>query len=183
MSGSDARAGPVSARRQWHGLVSRWYGPRQANAGLSWLGTERIAISGEPTGKLAARLTGLGVTHLVNCRTSWQVLISQDLAAERELLGRDRVSHAPMSDRGQPQDPRLWAHAARFAASALDDDPAARVLIHCQQGRRRSAMVAYAVLRLRGHREQEATALILRHRVTAEIVPAYVSSVERWLAS
>ena len=56
-----------------------------------------------------------------------------------------------MWDNGRPQPSRLWAPAARFAAGRLDEDPDAAVLIHCQQGRRRSAMVAYAVLRLRGH--------------------------------
>ena len=43
------------------------------------------------------------------------------------------------------------APAAEFGARALEEDPAAGVLVHCQQGRRRSAMVAYAILRLRGH--------------------------------
>lgn len=34
----------------------------------------------------------------------------------------------------------------------LDDQPQAGVLTHCTAGRRRSAMLAYAVLRLRGQR-------------------------------
>jgi protein-tyrosine phosphatase len=59
----------------------------------------------------------------------------------------------------------------------------ARVLIHCHWGRRRSAMVAYAVLRMRGSTGDEAAALVLRYRPQAELVPNYVRSAERWLAS
>ena len=58
----------------------------------------------------------------------------------------------------------------------------AGVLIHCQQGRRRSAMVAYAVLRLRGHDAREAARLVLESRAPASLVPAYRASVEDWLA-
>jgi hypothetical protein len=77
----------------------------------------------------------------------------------------------------------LWSAAALFAARALDEDPQARVLIHCHAGRRRSVMVTYAVLRLRGHSPQQATDLIAAHRLEARFVPAYLDSVERWLAS
>jgi protein-tyrosine phosphatase len=173
----------VSLRSWWFGLAARWYGPAPANAGLSWIGTERIAIGSVPTPDSLARLPGMGVTHVVNCRTRGQMLISQDLAAERRIFGRESVSRAPMRDLGFRQHPRLWSDAASFAAGALDADPAARVLIHCQQGRRRSAMVAYAVLRLRGHEASAAAALILRHRTVAELVPAYTASVEDWLSS
>jgi hypothetical protein len=44
-------------------------------------------------------------------------------------------------------------------------------------------MMAYAVLRLRGHAAGQATALVLSYRTEAELVPAYVRSVERWLAT
>jgi len=44
-------------------------------------------------------------------------------------------------------------------------------------------MVAYAVLRLRGHDPTQASALVLRYRTQAILVPAYVRSVERWLAA
>ena len=57
------------------------------------------------------------------------------------------------------------------------------VLIHCTAGRRRSVMVAYAVLRLRGHDRSQAAALLLRYRKEAVLVPAYVRSVEQWLAA
>src|SRR5580704_4114547 len=61
--------------------------------------------------------------------------------------------------------------------------PQAGVLIHCTAGRRRSAMLAYAVLRLRGHDRTRAAALVLTYRTEAQLVPAYVRSVERWLAT
>ena len=158
-------------------------GPGAASAALSWLGDERIAISGVPSPRTVAHLAGQGVTHVVNCRPRAQVRWSGDLAAERAAFGSDRVAHAPMQDHGLPQRPAAWAAAARFAARVLDDQPQAAVLIHCTAGRRRSVMVAYAVLRLRGHDRSQATALVLRYRKEAVLVPAYVRSVEQWFAA
>jgi hypothetical protein len=43
-------------------------------------------------------------------------------------------------------------------------------------------MLAYAVLRLRGRTASEAASLVLSYRTEAELVPAYVHSVEQWLA-
>ena len=43
-------------------------------------------------------------------------------------------------------------------------------------------MIAYAVLRLRGRTTGEAASLVLMHRPGAELVPAYIRSVEQWLA-
>jgi protein-tyrosine phosphatase len=152
------------------------------SAVLSWVGGERIAISGMPTLHAVPQLADQGVTHVVNCRARPQVKLSGDLAAEREAFP-GRVVHAPMWDLGQRQRPRLWAEAAAFAARALAEDPQARVLIHCHWGKRRSAMLAYAVLRLRGHDVESAAALVLRYRPQAELVPNYVRSVENWLAA
>jgi protein-tyrosine phosphatase len=150
---------------------------------LSWVGEERIAISGVPSLRAVEHLAERGVTHVVNCRPRAQVRWSGDLAAERAAFGPGRVAHAPMQDHGQRQRPAAWAAAASFAVQVLDDQPQAGVLIHCSAGRRRSAMVAYAVLRLRGHDRTRAAALVLRYRPQAELVPAYVRSVERWLAA
>ena len=140
-----------------------------------------MAIGSLPVGDAVTRLPSLGVTHVVNCRAQLQTRISHDLWAERQVFGADHVAHAPMWDRGRPQPVRLWAPAVRFAAAALDEDPHAAVLIHCQQGRRRSAMVAYAVLRLRGHDPADAARLVLESRAPATLVPAYRVSVEDWL--
>jgi protein-tyrosine phosphatase len=158
------------------------YGPTADVTALSWLGEERVAIGCLPTAQTLFQLPAHGVTHVVNCRSRAQTWFSQDLMLERELLGADHVAHAPMWDSGRPQPPRLWAAAVTFAAQALENDGTARVLIHCQQGRRRSVMVAYAVLRLREHEPAAAAALIKAHRREARIVDAYTSSVERWLA-
>ncbi|HEX4834108.1 MAG TPA: hypothetical protein VH478_23790 [Trebonia sp.] len=149
---------------------------------LSWVGAERIAISGMPPRGAVPGLAGQGVTHVVNCRARPQVKLSGDLTAERAAFP-GRVVHAPMWDLGQRQRPGLWAEAAAFAAHALAEDPQARVLIHCHWGKRRSAMLAYAVLRLRGHAPEAAAALVRTYRAQAELVPNYVASVERWLAA
>ena len=171
------------AWRAWaHRHSTRLYGPSPRTTVLSWIGEERIAVGNLPTAASLATLVGHGVTHVVNCRARAQTWFSQDLHVERALFGVDRVMPAPMWDSGRPRPPALWSAAALFAASALDD-PDAGVLIHCQQGRRRSVMVAYAVLRLRGHNPDDAAALILAHRREAELVAVYRAGVEAWLAS
>jgi predicted protein tyrosine phosphatase len=170
-------------QQRYHRLSTRIYGPSPHTGWLSWIGDERIAIGNLPTAATLSRLPENGVTHVVNCRSTAQVWMSQDLAVERALFGPSRVAHAPMWDLGLAQAPRLWSTAALFAAQALADDSSAGVLIHCQQGRRRSIMLAYAVLRLRGQTADDATALITLHRIEARIVAAYTTSVERWLAS
>jgi len=158
-------------------------GPDAASAALSWIGDERIAISGVPSLQAVAHLAEQGVTHVVNCRPRLQVRWDGDLAAERAAFGSGRVVHAPMADHGRRQRPAAWAAAARSAARILEDQPDAGVLVHCSAGRRRSAMIAYAVLRLRGHDQLQAAALVLRYRPQAQLVPAYVRSVEQWLAA
>jgi protein-tyrosine phosphatase len=172
--------GPRSVRagRSW----SR-RGPGSVAAGpvLSWIGNERVAISAVPLARAVARLADQGVTHVVNCRPRVPVRWYGDLAAEREAFGPGRVAHAPMQDHGLRQRPAVWAAAACFAAQVLDDEPQAGVLIHCTAGRRRSAMLTYAVLRLRGHDRGQAATLVLTYRTQAQLVPAYVRSVERWL--
>jgi protein-tyrosine phosphatase len=150
---------------------------------LSWIGDERIAISGVPPAAAVAGLAELGVTHVVNCRPRADVWWAGDLAAERAVFGPGRVAHAPMQDHGLRQRPAVWAAAACFAAQVLDDQPLAGVLIHCTAGRHRSVMLGYAVLRLRGHDRARAAALVLRYRTQAELVPAYMRSVEQWLAT
>jgi protein-tyrosine phosphatase len=173
----------IDWRQQCHRYSTRLYRPNARNTELSWIGDQRIAVGCLPTAATLPALTENGITHIVNCRSTGQTWISQDLAVERALLGPSRVVHAPMLDFGRPQPPHLWSAAALFAAQALTDDPSARVLIHCHQGRSRSIMVTYAVLRLRGHDPDRAIGLIRRHRVQARIVDAYLTSVEQWLAA
>jgi protein tyrosine phosphatase (PTP) superfamily phosphohydrolase (DUF442 family) len=162
----------------------RWLpGPDAAGPAPSWIGDERVAVSGVPSARMVAGLAGLGVTHVVNCRPRALVRWSGDLAAELAAFGPERVAHAPMTDHGLRQPPAAWAPAAGFAVRVLDDLPEAGVLIHCTAGRRRSVMLAYAVLRLRGHDRTQAAALLLRYRPGAVLVPAYIRSVEQWLAA
>jgi protein-tyrosine phosphatase len=170
----------VRASRSRPREVSR---PAAADLLLSWIGDERIAISAVPPAWMVTCLAEQGVTHVVNCRPRVQVRWSGDLAAERAAFSPERVAHAPMQDHGLQQRAALWAAAACFAARVLEDQPQAGVLIHCTAGRRRSAMLAYAVLRLRGHDRNRARSLVLSYRPQAVLVPAYVRSVERWLAT
>lgn len=174
-------SGPRHPRALLHRVSTRVYGPRAGCVGYSWIGDERIAIGGVPVGDAVWRLREEGITHVVNCRANLQHRISQDLWAERAALGADHVMEAPMWDHGREQRADAWAPAIEWAARALED-PEAGVLIHCQQGRRRSAMVAYGVLRLRGHDAAEAARLVLEYRPQAHLVPAYTAGVERWLS-
>jgi hypothetical protein len=73
-------------------------GPDAAAAALSWIGGERIAISGVPSPRAVAHLAEQGVTHVVNCRPRAPVRWYGDLAAERAAFGPGRVAHAPMQD-------------------------------------------------------------------------------------
>ncbi|BCB75867.1 hypothetical protein Pflav_022770 [Phytohabitans flavus] len=170
-------------QQRYYIYSTRVYRPDRRAIPLSWIGDERIAIGNLPLATALPGLPALGVTHVVNCRSRAQIWLSQDLAVERALFGPGRVVHVPLLDFGQHQHPRLWSAAAHFAAGVLDGDPDARVLIHCHQGRRRSVMLAYAVLRLRGHSVAGASDLITGHRAEAVMVQAYARSVEGWLAA
>ena len=98
---------------------------------------------------MVAGLAGQGVTHVVNCRPPALVRWSGDLAAERAAFGPERVAHAPMADTACGSRRGLGAGGV-FRRPGPRGQPQAGVLIHCTAGRRRSAMLAYAVLRLRG---------------------------------
>jgi protein-tyrosine phosphatase len=150
--------------------------------GLSFVPGARVAIGAMPVAGEVLRLPDHGITHLVVCRARPQTIFSQDLWAARQVLGKDNVAHAGMWDTGRPKEPEVWSDAALFAAEALQADPEARVLIHCQQGRRRSVMVAYATLRLLGHSDVDAARGVVEARPMGRLVPAYRASVERWLA-
>jgi len=170
-------------RGLWHSIATRVYGPRHGLNGLAFVPGERVAIGAMPVGGEILDLPAKGITDLVVCRATPQTIFSQDLWAARRVLGRDHVAHAGMWDTGRPKPPEQWADAALFAAQALREDPNARVLVHCQQGRRRSVMVAYATLRLIGRSEVEAARGVIAARPMGRLVPAYRTSVERWLSS
>jgi protein-tyrosine phosphatase len=182
---SSNRPTDQSTAPGWRGWIhrhsTRLFGPNALSKPLSWIGDERIAVGGLPTALTLPALVGAGITHVVNCRARAQTWFHQDLAVERAIFGRSRVMAAPMWDDGRPQPPARWSAAAVFAAEALTADQDAKVFIHCHQGRRRSVLLAYAVLRLRGREPDDAARLIMEHRLEAEVVPAYQESVEQWL--
>jgi len=166
-------------RRAIQRVSTRVYTPSRELRGFTRVPQmPRLAIGALPVAEEADRLPSHGFTHVVNCRKSLQNVVSQDLWIEREVLGADRVAHADMWDHGRPQDPALWAPAAVFGAQALRDDPDAQVLVHCQQGRRRSVFVAYAILRQLGFGEDDAATAVLDARPRGHLVPAYRAGVE-----
>lgn len=173
----------VEPRELVRRLSGSIYRPGAENRGHTWLGDERIAIGSLPLGDELLRLRDEGVTDVVNCRHRYQTVLSQDLWAERQAFGDEHVVLAPMWDHGRPQQPDAFARAVRFGAERLQDDPDARLLVHCQKGRRRSVLVTYGVLRLMGYAPEDAAKLILTHRTVGRLVPAYRASVESWLAA
>ncbi len=189
--GARPRRHPLSRRRAiaspfrdaWYRVTNHIYGPGTRTRPWTWIADERIAVGSIPTPASLLVLAREGVTHVVNCRARAQTTFSQDLSAECLLFGDDHVEEAPMWDHGRHQPPKKWAQAALQAATWLDADPHARVLIHCQRGRRRSMLVAYAVLRLRGRPPEVAARDLLQFRHEGRIVPAYRHSVDEWIAS
>jgi protein-tyrosine phosphatase len=169
-------------RQRLHAISTGLYGPGGAPP-LRWLADTRLAIGAVPTAGTVQNLAEDGVTHIVNCRATVQTWLSQDLAVERALLGPGNVVHAPLWDFGRPQPPRRWSRAVLYAADVIADTPSAGVLVHCQHGRHRSAMIAYAVPRVLGHAPGDADALIRAHHPDAQPLPRYTASVERWLAA
>lgn len=174
---------PPGWRSRRFRVADRLYGPGTRTRPWTWIGDTRIAVGSLPTpSSLFVLRDEEGVTDVVNCRAEAQVRVSGDRDMEQAIFGREHVAHAPMWDHGRPQDADAWGSAAEFAARALED-PEARVLVHCQRGRRRSVLVAYATLRLRGYSPDEAARLLNLHRREAHLVPAYRKSVEDWLAT
>src|SRR5262249_30618999 len=171
MSGANAPATyvPGGWRARIHRYSTRLYGPSHPATWLTWIADERIAIGTIPTAITIVRLPAERVTHVVNFPAGAPTLGSQGLGVERALFGRAHVAHARMWDTGRRQHPRRWSAAAWFVARALDENAAARVLIHCHSGIHRSVLVAYAALRLRHHSADDAAGLIMRHRVEAKL--------------
>ncbi len=171
-------------RRAVQRVSTRIYRPGAALRGFSWVPAfPRLAIGALPVGPEADALPRHGFTHVVNCRRGLQNVISQDLWIEQQVLGADHVVHADMWDSGKPQDEDRWVPAVLFAHEALQADPQAKVLVHCQQGRRRSLFVAYAVMRLQGFSADKAAAAVMEARPLGHLVPTYRDGVERWLES
>lgn len=169
-------------RRAAQRVSTRVYRPGENLRGFSWVPLfPRVAIGALPIGGEAEALPGHGFTHVINCRKSLQNVLSQDLWIERQVLGPERVAHADMWDHGDPQREQDWVPAVMFGHRALAEDPQAKVLVHCQQGRRRSLFVAYAILRLNDFSPEAAAAAVMEARPLGFLVPAYRDGVERWL--
>jgi hypothetical protein len=75
----------------------------------------------------------------------------------RRQAGRARTD----ADHGRRQRPAGWAAAVSCAVRVLEEQSQAGVLMYCTAGRRRSAMLVFAVLRLRGHDQTAAAELAL----------------------
>ena len=158
-------------------------GPGAAGPALSWIGDERIAISGVPSARAVAGLAGQGVTHVVNCRpraqVRWRGGPGGRAGGLRPRAGRARAdagSRPAAAARGVGGGGVLRRAGAGGSAAGRGAHP-----LH-----RRPAPLGHAGLRgaaAARARQRPGGALVLRYRPQAMLVPAYVRSVERWLAA
>jgi len=141
---------------------------------FDWI-TDSLAVGGrfppEQTGSLAR---DHGIRAVVDLR-------GED-ADDEVLLRRHGIAllHLPTEDMCGVDAAHLDA-GVRFASSHLDRGE--RVLIHCQHGIGRSAVLALCVLVQRGQPPLEALALIKDRRALVSPSPAQFSCWSQWLES
>ena len=87
---------------------------------------------------------------------------------------------APTADDGTTKDGSWFAPAVDLALKALED-PTAKILVHCWLGVRRGPSMVYAILRARGHSPEEAAAMVLAVRPSAEL--RYAADADRSIPS
>ena len=150
---------------------------------LSWIGDERIAVSGVPSARAVAGLAGRGVTHVVNCRPRALVRWSGDLAAERAAFGPERVADAPMRITAGGSRPRP---GRRRRASPPGSCRTSRRRECSSTAPRAGAARPWWPTRCCGCAGTTAPGRRRWCSATGPrpiLVPAYVRSVEQWLAT
>lgn len=141
---------------------------------ITWI-TDRIAVGGgiwtdEKMGEVARR----GVTHIIDMQ------IEFDDTALAEPYGIE-VLWNPADDDFRPKSPSLFRRGVEFAVHALDDDPEAKVFIHCAAGIHRAPMMTLAVLGALGWKPMDAMRVIETRRPVVDFADVYVESVEKFL--
>lgn len=139
---------------------------------LSWI-TDELAIGGSFTSTVVERLAGeLRIGAIVDLREE-----AQD---DEALLWRHGVAflHLPTADHDAVRPAMLHVGVA-FVVGHLA--AGRRVLVHCQHGIGRSALLGLCVLVQRGHAPLEALALAKDRRALVSPSPAQYEAWAAWL--
>ena len=143
---------------------------------MTWV-TDRIAVGGGIwTDEKMIEVVRAGVTHIIDMQIEW------DDTRLAEPYGV-QVLWNPTDDDFQPKPPELFQRGVDFALGALDDDPEAKVFIHCAAGVHRAPMMTLAVLRAMGWSLEDAMELIEVRRGVVDLADVYVQSVEDFMKS
>ena len=126
--------------------------PDQLN--MSWV-TEHLAVGGRVHPEDIPALARAGVTHVIDTRS--------DYCDDAEAMAREHIQllHLPTKDTHALTVDQLL-NGAQWAAERMREG--GRVLIHCEHGVGRSALLTCAVLVYGGMSAQEALALVQKKR-------------------
>ena len=129
-------------------------------AGISFV-TPWLAIGGAIRGEDDVReLLDAGISHVINC----QVRVDDAPL----LCGRVDYFWNPAEDDGEAKPAAWFVRAVEFVGRARQD-PDARVLVHCTEGRARAPAIAYSILLASGYSRDEAERAVLAARPTARM--------------
>ena len=143
---------------------------------MTWV-TDRIAVGGGIwTDDKMIEVVRAGVTHIIDMQIEW------DDTKLAEPYGV-QVLWNPTNDDFQPKPPELFERGVDFALAALDDDPEAKLFIHCAAGVHRAPMMTLAVLRAMGWSLEGAMELIEVRRGVVDFADVYLQSVEDFMKS
>jgi protein-tyrosine phosphatase len=139
--------------------------------------TERIAVGGGISSKADVdQIVAAGITHVIDMRAEF----------DDDTLNDSRITilWLPQEDNGEMRPPGHYRRGIQFAFPALAL-PKTKVFPHCAAGLNRGPTMCYALLRAFGFPQREAIAMILAVRpdVLFHLIPNYLNSVERDLAS
>jgi hypothetical protein len=130
--------------------------------------------TGGHTGTTLDRCADAGFTHVIDCRSEANCL--------RDVENHPKVGYlwAPTADDGTTKDGSWFEPAVQFALRALQRHPPAKLYVHCYLGLRRGPSMTYAILRAQGHSTEEATAMVLAARPSAQL--RYAANADTYLA-
>ena len=141
--------------------------------------TDRVALGGDlsPNFRQAKQqldeLVGAGITHIADLRSEWS-----DEVLVRNWAPQIQYLHHRVADAGQLIEPEWFDGLVDWVRTALDADPAAKVLVHCHMGVNRAPSGALAILMDQGLSLREALDRIRAARPVAVI--DYAGSVLSW---
>jgi protein-tyrosine phosphatase len=131
---------------------------------------KRLAFGSKATRlRHVERLRALGITHIIDVR--------KYRAKKLDQFNRICLN---FKDDARPRPTWFYRRALSFYKKAMSR-PGSKIFVMCRAGRRRSANMAYFLLRASGVGPSEAEATIRRARPCIQIVRGYRESAEEYL--